>query len=41
VVAIDVTRIRGVMNAMMRRGVQDEFQRSQRSNQFSVNPELV
>src|SRR5215472_7003388 len=40
-IAIDVTWIRTVMYAMVRRRVEDRFQGAERANQFGVNPELI
>ena len=40
-VAVDIARIGAVMNAVVRRSVENRFQRTKRANQLRVNPELV
>lgn len=40
-VAVDVARIGTVVDAMVRRRVEDRFERAHRTNEFGVNPELI
>src|ERR1700674_1665301 len=40
-VAVDVARVRTVMHAVMRRRVQNFFERPHGANEFRMNPELV
>ena len=40
-IAIEVTQVGCMMDAMMRRRVEKRFHRAERAEQFGMNPELV
>src|SRR4051794_21798584 len=41
VISVKVSHIRSMMSTMMRRRVQDPFERAHRAHQFRVDPELI